>query len=490
MILKELISTGSNLELTGDGTIEITGLDYDSRRIRPGMLFVAIAGYRQDGNRFIPDAIQNGAAAILTEKPIDLDIPVVVTSSIRKTMAAMAACFYDYPGLKIAATAVTGTNGKSTSVALIANLLRTAGKKVGMMNSLVYDTGTRQYKAERTTPDSIDTQKMMAEMVGAGCTEGVIEVSSHALVLHRVDHIDFKVGLFTNFSRDHLDFHNTMEEYLAAKKLLLDILTGPGRWAVINVDVPEYAGFIPDVKGRCLTWSLHDAGADVYVEKADLYPDRTVFDIRTASGCDTITIRLPGRYNLENAAGAAAAGVALGLGQNIIKTGLESAQPVMGRFQPVDLGQPFTVIIDFAHTPDALKRLIASAREISRGRILTLFGCGGDRDKGKRPLMGRVVTENSDVAVVTSDNPRKEDAGKIIEDILPGMSGKNYEIRVDRKEAIARILSLARPYDMVLIAGKGAEDYQEIGTKKYPYQDQVEIIRVLESLGYSQGCRS
>jgi len=484
MKLRDLLANTESIHLTGSGEIEITGIDYDSRRIKPGMMFVAIDGFKMDGNQFIPDAIKNGAAVVMTENPIEIDVPVIVTSSIRKDMADLAAKFFDYPGKKMRFTGVTGTNGKSTSVSIIRNILNCSGIKTGMMNSLIYDTGEKEYKAERTTPDSVDTQKLLADMVTAGCSDCVIEVSSHALMLNRVDNIDFKVGLFTNFSRDHLDFHKTMEEYLEAKKLFLDKLESDDNRAVINIDVPEFAGFLPDVKCQYFTWSTKTRTANISAVDIELSADHSAFTLITPDGNESINLALPGRYNLENAVGAAAAGIALGIEKDIVARGLNSAKPVPGRFQPIKTGQPFSVIIDFAHTPDALRRLILSAREITAGRVLTLFGCGGDRDRGKRPLMGQVVTQNSDLAVLTSDNPRTESPDQIIDDVKPGMVGEAFEIIKNRSEAVSRIINLAAPGDVVLIAGKGAEEYQEIGDRKYPYQDKLEILKALEALGY------
>ncbi|UCD93629.1 MAG: UDP-N-acetylmuramoyl-L-alanyl-D-glutamate--2,6-diaminopimelate ligase, partial [Candidatus Zixiibacteriota bacterium] len=428
MKLEELIKPLADARLKGGGDIDICGIEYDSRRIKSGMLFAAVKGYKMDGNRFIPQAIENGAAAVLTEEKAGLAVPVVIVPDLRKAMADIAAHFYGYPGKKLKVVGVTGTNGKSTSVYLIKMILETAGEKTGMVNSLVYDTGAERYKAERTTPDSVDLQRLLSEMYDANCTSGVIEVSSHALVLHRVDNIDFRVGLYTSFSRDHLDFHKTMDEYLEAKKLFLNKLEGDANAAVINMDVREFAGFVPDVRCRLVTYSAEGRKADVGIKNAGLYPDQSEFVLTTYEGEREVRISLPGRYNLSNAVGSAAAGVALGIDLDHIAQGLEAAQAVPGRFQPINMGQPFLVVIDYAHTPDAVERLCLSAREITKGKLIILFGCGGDRDRGKRPLMGRAASVHSDYAVITSDNPRTEDPRKIIEDIIPGMANNNYVV--------------------------------------------------------------
>jgi len=473
-------------ELFGESDNDLTGIEYDSRRIRKGMLFIAVDGYKMNGNDFIPDAIKNGAAAILTDRDVKADVPGIVVPSVREAMADIAAGFYGYPGKEMIITGVTGTNGKSTSVYLIKKILEAAGKITGAINSLTYDTGDNKYKAERTTPESPDLQKYLSEMKNAECTHAVIEVSSHALVLHRVENIDFKIGLFTNFSRDHLDFHKTMEEYLQAKKLLLDKLQDDNKYVVLNVDVDEYAAFTDEVKCNLISFSCENRPADVTIKNAVLYPNRSVFTLITPDGSRQATIKLPGRYNLSNVAGAAAVGVAFSVDVDTIIRGLESANPVPGRFQPLDMGQPFSIILDFAHTPDAIERLCQSAREITHGRLLILFGCGGDRDRGKRPLMGQAASGNSDFAVITSDNPRTEDPLKIIEDVKPGMINQNYIAIPDRRKAVEEIINMAGENDMVLIAGKGAEDYQEIGTTRHPYEDRLEVASVLENMEYKK----
>ena len=485
-ILKDLLKSLEKYELYGSDTAIVTGIEYDSRRVKKGNLFVAVTGFKTDGNKYISQAISNGASAILTEKYYEHQMPVIVVPEIRSAMSDIAAGFYDFPGKKMINIGVTGTNGKSSSVYLIKMILAAGDEKAGMINSLVYDTGEIKYKAVRTTPEAVDVQKYLAEMVKANCTYGVIEVSSHALVLQRVRNIDFKIGLYTNFSRDHLDFHKTMDEYLFAKKMLLNKLTGEDKAVVLNNDVPEYAAMAGSVPCRVITYSAGSEKADLTAIDTVLGNDKTAFRLKTNNGTAPVTMNLLGRFNLSNALGAAAVGLALGYDLDTIANGLNSADAVPGRFEPVWCGQPFAVILDFAHTNDALVRLCQSAREITKGRILTLFGCGGDRDAGKRPLMGQAASENSEFCIITSDNPRTEDPDLIIKDILPGMVNRDYEVIPDRVEAIARIISLAETGDTVLIAGKGAEDYQEIGTEKFPFSDKDEIIKSLKKRGYEE----
>ncbi len=470
--------------MIGRDDILIEGIEYDSRRVKQGQLFAAVPGFKTDGRKFISDAIKGGAAAILTDGSFQTDTALVIVPDVRLGLSDIAAAFYGYPGRELEIIGVTGTNGKSTSVSLIRQILRQAGIKAGMLNSLIYDTGAAKYQADRTTPESLDVQRYLFEMRDAGCSHGVVEVSSHALVLSRVENIDFKVGLFTTFSRDHLDFHHTMEEYLAAKKLFLKKLEGEGKRIVINADAPEFVGFIPDAHNPVLTYSSAGNKADVMISEARLMPDKSVFNLVTPKGTSKVELGLLGRYNLSNAAGAAAVGLSMNIDLGVIVQALKEAEPVAGRFRPVKRGQPFTVIVDYAHTPDAIERLCQSSREITAGRVMILFGCGGDRDKGKRPLMGQIASAKSDLAVVTSDNPRTEDPHKIIDDILPGMTGNNYVIVPDRREAIREIIKRAKAGDTLLIAGKGAEDYQEIGTVKYPYDDTTEVIKALEERGY------
>jgi len=486
MKLQEMINNIENAEIIGNGDTEINGLDYDSRRIKPGYLFAAVRGFKTDGTKFVPEAVKNGAAAVMSEDKLDIDVPVVRVDSIRKALADTAAAFYDYPGFKLTNIGVTGTNGKSTCVALIRNILEHSGRKCGMVNSLFYDTGKNRYKAERTTPDSVEMQKYMAEMVESGCTYASLEVSSHALMLSRVDNIEFKYGLFTTFSRDHLDFHQDMESYLKAKRILLERLDDPEKVAVVNADVPEFVGFVGTASCKFITYGIEAAGADVTAEDIRFHAVYTDCVLKTPRGENQVRLALPGRYNLSNCLGAAASGIAMGIEFDTVCRAMEATEPVPGRFQPVDCGQPFGVIIDFAHTPDALARLCQSARELTEGRLLILFGCGGDRDRGKRPLMAEAASKNSDFALLTSDNPRTEDPEQIINDAGAGMVGSEHEIELDRTAAIDKIMQMARPGDTVILAGKGAEDYQEIGTERIPFSDKGEAVKVLKKLGYDR----
>ncbi|MDH3889710.1 MAG: UDP-N-acetylmuramoyl-L-alanyl-D-glutamate--2,6-diaminopimelate ligase [candidate division Zixibacteria bacterium] len=484
--LGQLLSGLKQADLTGSGDIEIDNIAYDSRQATPNSLFVAISGFQVDGHEFIADAVERGAVAVVGEHDeCELTPNYVKVPDTRRALADLAARLYDYPGKKIKACGVTGTNGKTTVCYLIRNILQARNKTVGMVTSTVYDTGKETFPAERTTPESLDLQRLLHLMKRNHCVNAVIEVSSHALALHRVDNIEFRVAVYTNITRDHLDFHKTMEEYLEIKKQLVKRLDGPLSYAVINLDVPEFRSFFGDFSSSYISYSLQDSSADVYCTGFELEAAQTVFDLKTPMGVHTVTFPLPGRFNLINGLAAAAAGLAAGVDIDSVVRGLESAQPVPGRFNYIECGQPFAVYVDFAHTPDALTRLCETAREMSQGRVLALFGCGGDRDRGKRPLMGRAVSAAADFCVVTSDNPRSEDPQTIIDEIVPGLEGDQHEIIEDRRAAIEALLKMAQPGDVVLLAGKGSENYQEIKGARYEFDDALEARRVLAELGYT-----
>jgi len=484
--LSNLIVNIPGAEIVGKAGTIVSGIEYDSRRVKPGDLFAAVPGFEKDGYEFIPAAIKSGAAAVLTEKKPDIPVPFIIVPSVRRAMPLIAATFYESPAKGLVNIGITGTNGKSSSVSLIKDILMANGDQVGMVNSLVYDTGQNKYPAPRTTPEAIDLQRLLYEMKENGCTYVVLEVSSHALILHRVDTINFEVGLYTTFSRDHLDFHKSMASYLKAKKILMDRLIKNGKKVVFNIDVPEFAELAKEAGSSAVSFSAEGRSADVTLTNTRLSPGFSEFDMVINKKAYPVSIRLPGRYNLTNALGAAVVGVTLGISPETIVRGLQNAAPVPGRFQPIDVGQPFAVIVDYAHTPDAIERLCLSARELTSGKLKILFGCGGDRDRGKRRLMGEAASKNSDFAVITSDNPRSEEPTDIIVDIYPGMVNKNYVSIVDRGEAIGEIIKKADAGDTILIAGKGAENYQEIKGKKYPFEDKIEIIKTLAEQGFTE----
>ncbi len=475
----------TDAKISGEAGVEIEHLEYDSRLVRENSLFFAVTGFKRDGYEFVEDARARGAVAVMGEREAHPGVPVhVQVPDVRAAMADVAAAFYGYPGKNLNICGVTGTNGKTTTCHLIRTILDGDYRKTGIICSAIYDTGAEQFPAERTTPESLDLQRLLYLMIANACTDAVIEVSSHALILKRVEHIDFTVVVYTNLTRDHLDFHESMDDYLRAKALLLDKLSGARVCAVINIDVPEFRPLFGGLTSDTISYSLQDSSADVYCASYKLEPHQTAFDVVTPQGARTVVFGLPGKFNLLNGIAATAGGLAGGVELDAVVHGLEAAQPVPGRFVPISAGQPFALIVDYAHTPDALERLCESARDFCRGRVLLLFGCGGDRDRGKRALMGTAATTHADRAVVTSDNPRSEDPQAIIEEIKPGLSRDNYEIEPDREAAIALILNQAREGDVVLLAGKGAENYQEIKGERHPFDDARVARQVLADLGY------
>ncbi len=487
MKLYELVAEVEGAIITGNRDVEIENIEYDSRQISPGSLFMAIKGYKEDGYNYAEQARLNGAVAVMGEREACAGMANhVQVPDGRVAMAEVSARFYGYPGMRIKACGVTGTNGKTTVCNLIKKIMEARGKKVGLVTSLLYDTGSEQFTAYRTTPESLDMQRLLFLMRKNNCVNAVIETSSHALVLHRVDHINYRVAVYTNLTRDHLDFHGTMEEYYRAKAMLVQKISGPMSYAVINLDVPEFHHLFGELSGPFIAYALNNRQADVYAGDYEIKPDRTIFDLVTPMGTRTVSFWLPGQFNLMNALAAAAAGLACGVDLDNVVHGLEAATPIPGRFNYVEMGQPFAVYVDYAHTPDAIERLCEAARGImQRGRLLLLFGCGGDRDRGKRPLMGTAATTFADYVVVTADNPRSEDPLQIIEDIKPGLKGHNYEIHAERRDAIKAIIAKARPGDVVLLAGKGAERYQEIRGVKHEFDDLIEARHALEEMGHT-----
>jgi len=486
MRLSEITKHLDDAIVIGDPEIEIEHVEYDSRLVKPGTLFVAVKGFKQDGYAFVADAVKNGAVAVLGENESCDQIGThVQIPDARKALADVAAAFYGFPGMDVKVCGVTGTNGKTTTCHLLKTILEQRSKTTGLVSSVIYDTGKETFPAERTTPESLDLQRLMLLMRRAHCVNAVVEVSSHALMLHRVDHLDFRVAVYTNITRDHLDFHETMENYVAAKKLLLDRLDGELSYAVINLDVPEFRPFFGDLQSSYISYSLEDESADVYCANYEINIDGTILDLVTPMGTQTVKFPLAGRFNLLNGLAAAAGGLASGIDIDNVVKGLEAAQPVPGRFEAVRAGQPFGVYIDFAHTPDALARLCETAREMTDGRLILLFGCGGDRDRGKRPLMAEAATTAADYCVVTSDNPRSEQPVAIIEDIKPGLKGDAYHIEPERTKAIETALAQANEDDIVLLAGKGAEAFQEIKGERVPFSDRDEATMVLHRLGFT-----
>ena len=471
----------------------IQGVDYDSRRIHPGYLFVAMRGEAADGNRFIDSAVNNGAVAVVTDsahEPTRPDVAWVVAPHGRKAMAQISANFYGRPSQKLKISGVTGTNGKTTTTFLLESILRFSGKQSALIGTIEYHVAGKVLTAPHTTPESLELNQIFAEAVQHGASDCVMEVSSHALEQGRVWGVPFEVAIFTNLTRDHLDYHKDMETYFAAKRLLFEG-TGarPPRFAVINVD-EEY--------GRSLLKTAHSASeraftygieaGDFQATEIDLRSAGSSFLLKSPEGEARIQSRLIGKVNVYNLLAAAAAASLRGCSLDQISQAVSRFNQVPGRFERVDAGQPFTVVVDYAHTDDALRNLTAIARDFAgHGRVITVFGCGGDRDRTKRPLMGEAAARGSDFVVLTSDNPRSEDPLKIIENVMPGLeraNGTMFQVEPERKKAIHLALSHARSGDVVLIAGKGHETYQILREGTFPFDDVQVAREALKQMGY------
>jgi UDP-N-acetylmuramoyl-L-alanyl-D-glutamate--2,6-diaminopimelate ligase len=487
LLFSELIEGQSCLAVGGNQQVHIAGIAYDSRQVQPGFLFVAVEGFTTDGHRYVEQAVSRGAVAVVVQKEIPLPsgIAFARVPDTRLVLALLAARFYGYPSRKLKLIGVTGTNGKTTTTHLLAAIYRAAGNKVGLIGTIANWIGDRVLPVSHTTPESLDLQKLLAEMVNDGVAVAVMEVSSHALALNRVAGCAFDAGVFTNITQDHLDFHRDMEDYLAAKTLLFRGLGQDGKpgLAVINVDDPRAERIAAATKVPVYTYGL-SAGAQVRAQEVKVTPRGASFTVTGSWGECPVNLKLTGYFNVYNALAALTAAVAGGVPLPLAVRALESVEGVPGRFELVDRGQDFAVVVDYAHTPDGLENILTTARAITRGRLITVFGCGGDRDPTKRPLMGEIAARLSDLPVITSDNPRTEDPMRIIAQVEEGVRRVRSDYRVvpDRRKAIRFALGVAAPGDTVIIAGKGHENYQIIGTTKYPFDDRNEAIKALDEL--------
>jgi UDP-N-acetylmuramoyl-L-alanyl-D-glutamate--2,6-diaminopimelate ligase len=457
----------------------ISAVAYDSRRVVPGSVFVALKGLRADGGAFAEQAAARGAIAIVSEsaRPDTLNVPWIVVRDARLALALVSDRFYDSPSRRMPVIGVTGTNGKTTTAYLLAAILDAAGLRAGMLGTVAYRIGGEDREASRTTPEAPDVQHLLSEMLEHGCRSAVMEVSSHALSLKRVDGMRFAAGVFSNLTRDHLDFHEDMEAYFAAKRRLFEMLPAdaPG---VINMDDPRGPALV-EICRRPVTYAIN-AAADVTPGNVEMTLTGLRFDVKTPKGTVRISSKLVGRPNVYNILAATATAISIDVPVAAIEQGIAGLAGVPGRFEVVSQdSDEVTVVVDYAHTDDALRNLLETARPLSAKRLITVFGCGGDRDRSKRPLMGMVAARLSDVVVITSDNPRSEDPARILEEIERGIpAGSQSSTRapivesvVDRAVAIDRAVALATPGDVVLIAGKGHEKYQQIGDRVLPFDD-------------------
>jgi UDP-N-acetylmuramoyl-L-alanyl-D-glutamate--2,6-diaminopimelate ligase len=459
--LTRLLEPLTPLQVFGETSVEVEDLAHDSRAVVPGTLFFCVPGGRTDGHQFAKRAVEAGAAALVGERPLSVDVPQVVVADVREAMALLAAEFFGHPTKQLEIAAVTGTNGKTTTTFLLYSILEAAGRRPGLLGTIEGRVGGEPRPAVRTTPEAIELQRTFREMLDAGDRSCALEATSHGSYYRRLVGTRFACLVFTNLTQDHLDLHETMEDYFEAKRRFF--VDEPRPPAAINVGDPW---------GRRLAGDRPDALTYGFAEDAALGPQ----------ALEGINLKLKGRFNVENALAAMAGARLLEIPDSAIAAGLEALDGVPGRFEPVEEGQPFTVLVDYAHTPDSLENALRSARGLTSERVICVFGCGGDRDRGKRPVMGRIAGGLADLAIVTSDNPRSEDPQAIIEEIVSGATAE-LEIEADRREAIARAIEEARPGDVVLIAGKGHEQGQQFRDRTVPFDDREVAREALRRLG-------
>lgn len=480
MTLKELLEGIETVEIAGDISCEITSIVYDSRRALPGALFVALHGEKADGAAYIDDAIQRGAAAVISQTPCASGgtFPCIQVTDARLALAKVAGAFYGHPSARFCTVGITGTNGKTTVSFMLREIFKAAGRRPGLLGTVRYEIGDRVIPAARTTPESADLQAMFAQMDRAGCDSAIMEVSSHALMQHRVEGILYDAAVFTNLTQDHLDYHGTLEEYFLAKSRLFNQVR---RFAVINGDDPWGKRLLSEKKflaGR-ISYGFQEGSS---VRGFDPVTDTKGSRMRVHSpwGDADIKLQLIGRFNLYNALAAFAAAAALGIPVETIIKALADMQCVPGRLEAVENSKGKRVFVDYAHTDDALRNVLETLREITPGKLIVVFGCGGNRDKGKRPLMGKVAARLADYAIITNDNPRNEVPEKIAAEIAGGFdSDRKYEIVLDRKAAIARGIALTGRKDVLLVAGKGHEAYQEFNGAIFPFDDREAVREAL-----------
>ncbi|MGI5985992.1 MAG: UDP-N-acetylmuramoyl-L-alanyl-D-glutamate--2,6-diaminopimelate ligase [Clostridiales bacterium] len=474
MKLKELLTDVEAVEINADTETEIADISYDSRKTRKNDFFVAIRGFESDGHKYIGAAVNAGAAVVLCEEKPEEDIPYVLVRNSREALALVSRNYFGNPASEMTLVGVTGTNGKTTTTMLIKHVLEDCtGEKAGLIGTNQNMIGERVLPTERTTPESYELQKLFREMADEGCKYAVMEVSSHSLVLDRVSGLRFEVAVFTNLTQDHLDFHKSMEEYAAAKALLFERCNK----AAINID-DEWGGYMREhAKCPVFTYSETKLEADLIAKDIRLSSTNVKFCALAMNSLERVSLEIPGKFSVYNAMSVIAAALLLNVPLNRICESLKSAKGVKGRVEVVPTPEDYTILIDYAHTPDALENVIKSMKEVAPGRVVVLFGCGGDRDKTKRPIMGEIAAALADFVIITSDNPRTEVPGDIIADILAGVKApkSRYKIIEDRSEAIAYAIDNHMEGDVIILAGKGHETYQIIGKTKQ-HMDEREIV--------------
>ena len=469
-LLKDIEVIKTNVDLN----LDIENIDYDSRKVTPGSLFVAVTGFVTDGNKYIPMALEKGAVAVVTAVEPDTEVPYILVKSDRLALAQLGANFYDHPAKAMELIGVTGTNGKTSTTLLLKHVLEvTRGAKVGLIGTMENMIGHKSVPTERTTPESLDLQALFAQMRDAGCTHVIMEVSSHAIALERVGGVEFAVGAFTNLTEDHLDFHKTMENYCDAKAQLF----ARSRKCVANRDDDWFERICAPAKNPVLTTSAKGE-ADLYATDVQLHADGVSFTANYAGQQQKIALPIPGNFTVYNTLTVLGCALQLGVDLSQAAEALKTAKGVKGRVEVVPTpGKPYTVLIDYAHTPDGLENVLSSVKGFCKGRLIAVFGCGGDRDPIKRPIMGKIGADIADIAIITSDNPRTEEPMAIIRDILAGLEEKNnYQVIENRPKAIHHAMDIGQKNDIIVLAGKGHETYQEINGVKH-HLDEREIVQ-------------
>ena len=480
MKLRELLKDIEIISSKGDLDVEINGIVYDSRKTKKGNLFICISGYTQDGHKYISDALQKGAAAFIVEKDVDVKgASVVKVQSSRTAMPLLASTFYNNPTQRLRLVGITGTNGKTTTTYLIKSIMEANKQKTGLLGTISTQIGDKIFVSSRTTPESLDLQSLFREMADSDIDYAVMEVSSHSLELGRVDGCNFRIGVFTNLTQDHLDFHKTIENYRNAKKKLFYMTKGAN---IINID-DEHGRIIADEVRKLgiqlITYGI-DNKADIMAKNIDITAKGVTFTLVTPEYETELSIKIPGKFSVYNALAAATVAYVEGIGRDAIREGLNNVDNVPGRSEIVKTNTPYTVIVDYAHTPDGLQNILASVKQYAKGRVITLFGCGGDRDREKRPIMGEIAGRMSDYCIITSDNPRSEEPMDIIRQAEAGIksTGCDYICIENRRDAIKYALTMAKPEDIVLLAGKGHETYQVLKDRTIPF-DERDIVEEL-----------
>lgn len=489
--LKNLAALVDGAEIIGNADTFITDIVQDSRQAGRGSMFVCMEGAHVDGHTFIGDVAKKGAAAIITQRKgvkAPAGVAVLVVPNLDEALKVIVPAFFDYPGQQLRMIGITGTNGKTTTSYLVRAMLRQAGYKVGLIGTIQIMIGDKILPVHNTTPNVVDLQRTLHQMVEDGVQYAVMEVSSHALDQGRISGCEFDTAVFTNLTQDHLDYHKTMENYRDAKAKLFDMLGGPGlkpgKTAVVNIDDAAGAYMLEHAACEHITYAIESEEANLRAVEVRVRQTGASLAVQGSFGRIKLNLHITGMFNIYNVLGAVGAAVAENVPVNIIEQALENFMGVPGRFELVDCGQPFAVVVDYAHTPDGLENILRTARQITEKKIITVFGCGGDRDKTKRPIMGRIAAELSDAVIATSDNPRTEDPAAILEDVMKGVEEKigtkPYEKIQDRHEAIFVAIAMAQPGDTVVIAGKGHENYQILKTGTIHFDDR-EVAR--EALG-------